>query len=167
MGEFSGGVVDGGQDGGGGDEKQKQQAEGDAPSALDETTGEPPVLLITTVDIGGGRSDRIEVRAGENTLSAARRFCAKHGLPEEVIEPLSRHLIDNLSSLVAKKERDIAKLPKVSAYILPPPFVGEGTVSARVRVRNTALVLCRLYCAPTLMADVRLPYCSRCDPPDT
>eukprot|EP00873_Tetraselmis_striata_P024111 jgi/Tetstr1/444375/TSEL_032265.t2 len=80
---------------------EEQPERGAEPSGgtLNETTGEPPVLLITTVDIGEGRSDRIEVRAGENTTDAARRFCAKHGLPDAVVEPLSRHLIDNLSSL--------------------------------------------------------------------
>lgn len=68
-------------------------------SAEIDLGAEAPVILITTVDIGEGRSGQIEVRAGENTTQVAKRFCLEHGLPEQVVVPLSKHLLDNLSNL--------------------------------------------------------------------
>ncbi|KAG2497694.1 hypothetical protein HYH03_004431 [Edaphochlamys debaryana] len=63
----------------------------------------PRVLLVTTVDIGGGLSERIEVRAGEDPIDVARLFCAKHGLPEAIIGPLAAHLDDNMKKAVSQQ----------------------------------------------------------------
>eukprot|EP00951_Prasinocladus_malaysianus_P037326 scaffold400103_cov35-Prasinocladus_malaysianus.AAC.1 len=69
----------------GGSEAPHQQKHQDLSLSHGQQTeeDEAPIILITTVDIGGGRSDRIQVRAGENTLDVARRFCESHSLPEE------------------------------------------------------------------------------------
>ena len=40
------------------------------------------VLLVTTVDIGDGKSGRIEIREGDVPEDAAREFCRTYGLPE-------------------------------------------------------------------------------------
>lgn len=58
--------------------------------------GEPRVLLVTTVDIGGGASERIEVRHGEHAEDVARAFCGRHGLPDAIVGPLAAHLEENL-----------------------------------------------------------------------
>ncbi len=60
-----------------------------------------PVLLVTTVDIGGGRSDRIEVRRGDDPSDVARAFCTRHGLPPAIVAPLTGHLEDNLRKAAA------------------------------------------------------------------
>ena len=57
---------------------------------------EQPTVLVTTVDIGGGKSDKIEIRRGDDPADLARAFCERHGLPEGVLAPLTEHLLDNL-----------------------------------------------------------------------
>ena len=69
-----------------------------APAPIPQPEPElPPVILITTVDIGGGKSDAIELRKGGDPTSAARVFCEKHNLPSHIIAPLTQHILDNLS----------------------------------------------------------------------
>ncbi|KAG2439667.1 hypothetical protein HYH02_010549 [Chlamydomonas schloesseri] len=58
--------------------------------------GAARVLLVTTVDIGGGASERIEVRQGEAAEDVARAFCSRHGLPDAIVGPLAAHLEENL-----------------------------------------------------------------------
>lgn len=62
------------------------------------------MVLITTVDIGGGRSGKIEVRKGDEPQDAARAFCKMHGLPDSVVGPLTDHLLDHLRKAVKKDE---------------------------------------------------------------
>lgn len=62
-----------------------------------------PLLLVTTVDIGEGRSDRIEVRLGDVPMDVAREFVIKHGLPPAIIPRLAVHLEDNLAKVAAQK----------------------------------------------------------------
>ena len=59
-------------------------------------TNEKPTILVTTVDIGGGRSDTIAIRRGDDPADLARAFCELHSLPEGVLGPLTEHLLDNL-----------------------------------------------------------------------
>ncbi len=54
------------------------------------------VLLITTVDIGGGQSEKIELRQGESPLDVARAFCQAHGISASVVAPLAEHITQNL-----------------------------------------------------------------------
>ncbi len=54
------------------------------------------MILITTVDIGNGKSDRIELKQGDDPSDAARAFCLQHGIPETVVGPLTDHILDNL-----------------------------------------------------------------------
>ncbi|KAI8463811.1 MAG: hypothetical protein J3K34DRAFT_135272 [Monoraphidium minutum] len=72
-------------------------------ASLDEE-GAPeaaPLILITTVDIGEGRSDRIEVRYGDEPLELAAAFVERHGLPPSIIDALAQHLHDNLADVAA------------------------------------------------------------------
>jgi hypothetical protein len=62
------------------------------------------LILITTVDIGEGNSDKIEVRAGDDPLDLAHAFVNKHALPEAVVEALAQHLHDNLRQAAAAQE---------------------------------------------------------------
>lgn len=80
---------------------RQQQPRLTAPLGLRAGGGQPehddrPTVLVTTVDIGGGRSDRIEIRKGDDPADAARKFCEQHQLPNAVLEPLTQHLLDNL-----------------------------------------------------------------------
>jgi hypothetical protein len=59
---------------------------------------ERPMLLITTVEIGEGRSASIQVREGDDTLLVAAEFCKAHGLPPSVVEPLAMHLQENIDA---------------------------------------------------------------------
>ncbi len=57
---------------------------------------EQPVVLVTTVDIGNGRSDKIEIKRGDDPADLARDFCQRHSLPDGVLGPLTEHLLENL-----------------------------------------------------------------------
>ena len=61
-------------------------------SALDQR----PTLLVTTVEIGDGRSATIELFEGDDPAETAARFCRAHGLPESIVVPLTDHIVDNL-----------------------------------------------------------------------
>lgn len=73
-----------------------------ATESMDESPMQPaaqlptPLILITTVDIGEGKSDQIEVRQGDEPLDLARAFVVKHHLPSTIVEALAHHLHDNL-----------------------------------------------------------------------
>ena len=60
------------------------------------------MLLITTVDIGEGRSDKITVYAGDDTAVVAAAFVAKHGLPTAIQGPLEQHILENLAAQALK-----------------------------------------------------------------
>lgn len=62
-----------------------------------------PLLLVTTVDIGEGKSDRIEVRRGDVPMEVAREFVVKHGLPPAIIPRLAVHLEENLAKVEQKQ----------------------------------------------------------------
>lgn len=71
-------------------QQHQQQLEQEAGSLL------APLLLVTTVDIGDGKADRIEVRQGDVPLEVANAFVSKHGLPTAVVPRLAMHLEENL-----------------------------------------------------------------------
>lgn len=56
-----------------------------------------PVILVTTVDIGGGKSDKIEFRQGDDVEAVAREFIERHRLPPGIMSPLANHILENLS----------------------------------------------------------------------
>lgn len=62
-----------------------------------------PTILVTTVDIGGGRNGVIEIKKGDDPEVLAARFCDMHGLPDTVVGPLTDHLLDNLRKAAATK----------------------------------------------------------------
>jgi len=67
-----------------------------SPYKAGEKVDERPVVLITTVDIGNGKSDKIEIRKGDEPKDAALAFCNRHGLPTNIVGPLTQHILDNL-----------------------------------------------------------------------
>jgi hypothetical protein len=68
----------------------------------------PPLLLVTTVDIGDGQADRIEVRLGDVPLEVASAFVAKHGLPPPVIPRLAMHLEENLLKIEEQRRAGVS-----------------------------------------------------------
>lgn len=54
------------------------------------------VLLVTTVDIGGGATDKIEFCKGDDPTTVANHFVIKHGLPHSIVGPLTNHILENL-----------------------------------------------------------------------
>lgn len=66
---------------------------GSSPGIADASN---PIVLITTVDVGEGRTERIEIRQRDEPAELARAFCHKHGLPPTIVAPLAHHLIENL-----------------------------------------------------------------------
>jgi len=62
-----------------------------------------PLVLLTTVDVGGGRVESVTVSDGDDVEAAAEAFCAEHRLPEAVAAPLAAHLAENL--LAARRAR--------------------------------------------------------------
>ncbi|KAG1654590.1 hypothetical protein FOA52_008737 [Chlamydomonas sp. UWO 241] len=102
-----------------------------------------PTVLLTTVDIGGGRSDQLIVRRGDDPSEVARAFCVRHSLPEAVLGPLTEHLLENLrkasKSLLLKAGSQgpspLSKPPGATdatapATPEPEPFVSSGTAAA-------------------------------------
>jgi hypothetical protein len=75
----------------------------------------PPLLLVTTVDIGEGRSDRIEVRQGDVPLQVAAAFVAKHALPPAVVPRLAMHLEENLLKVEESQRRPGGAEPSAAA----------------------------------------------------
>lgn len=85
------------------------------------------LLLITTVDIGGGASDRIEVHEGDAPEALAADFVARHGLPDGIVPALAAHLEDNI--------RDAAEAAAAAAR----SSAGGGAAAAlRSKVRGHA-----------------------------
>ena len=62
-----------------------------------------PTVLVTTVDIGGGKNGVIEIKKGDDPHECAEKFCETHGLPQAVVGPLSEHLLDNLRKAASNK----------------------------------------------------------------
>lgn len=67
-----------------------------------------PLLLVTTVDIGDGKTDRIEVRLGDVPLEVANAFVAKHSLPTAVVPRLAMHLEENLLKVEAQRRAAVS-----------------------------------------------------------
>lgn len=84
--------------------QEQQQLEQELP------TGDhlAPLLLVTTVDIGDGKADRIEVRQGDVPLEVANAFVSKHGLPTAVVPRLAMHLEENLLKVEAQRRAAVS-----------------------------------------------------------
>lgn len=66
-----------------------------------------PLVLLTTVDVGGGRVESVTVSDGDDVKAAAEAFCEEHSLPAAVVAPLAAHLAENL--LAARRARAAAR----------------------------------------------------------
>ena len=86
-----------------------------------------PTLLVTTVDIGGGRSARVELREGDHPVEAARAFCAAHGLPDSIVAPLAQHIWDNLGAApTAEEEGEDEERGEEQQHAAPQEVCGGG-----------------------------------------
>lgn len=92
--------------------QQQQQLEHD----LDSGDHLAPLLLVTTVDIGDGKADRIEVRQGDVPLEVASAFVTKHGLPTAVVPRLAMHLEENLLKVEAQRRAAVSNWPWSTAW---------------------------------------------------
>eukprot|EP00741_Cyanophora_paradoxa_P008115 tig00001229_g7852.t1 len=75
------------------------------------------VLLVMTVEIGDGRSDSIEVRAGDSPLELAEAFVRAHNLGESIIQPLAAHIEFNLNAVETRTLSEGTKPKSVEALI--------------------------------------------------
>lgn len=89
-------------------ESQQQQLQQQAEHDFQSDGGYPPLLLVTTVDIGEGKTDRIEVRQGDVPLEVAHAFVAKHNLPVAVVPRLAMHLEENLLKVEAQRRAAVS-----------------------------------------------------------
>ncbi|BDA47284.1 hypothetical protein COCOBI_10-1300 [Coccomyxa sp. Obi] len=71
-----------------------------------DTTEDRQLVLVTTVDIGGGRTDQIELYVGDKPEDAAAAFCAKNGLPDCVVQPLTEHIRENYKKAQQEASED-------------------------------------------------------------
>ena len=60
-------------------------------------------FLIMTVDIGGGRSGRIEVCERDSPRDLADSFIRLHKLPGQIVEPLAAHISENVAQVRSEK----------------------------------------------------------------
>jgi hypothetical protein len=68
---------------------------------------EKKILLLTTVDIGDGRSAKIEVREGDDPLVIAAMFCQENGLPDGIVGHLAVHILENLAQAVLEEVQEV------------------------------------------------------------
>ena len=61
-----------------------------------------PVVLITTIDISPGVAEAVELRKNDDPVVVARRFCELHNMPEQICEPLAKHLTEHYEKALVK-----------------------------------------------------------------
>ena len=83
-----------------------------------------PTILMTTVELGPGVSGTITLLEGDDPREAAQRFCLEHGLPANVVEPLTLHILDNLDNLELLDEpEELSQVRYLSSgHIQHPPL---------------------------------------------
>ncbi|EIE23420.1 hypothetical protein COCSUDRAFT_41669 [Coccomyxa subellipsoidea C-169] len=64
------------------------------------------LVLVTTVDIGGGLTDQIELYLGDRPEEIAAAFCKKNGLPDCVVQPLTEHICENYQAAQQEHSQD-------------------------------------------------------------
>lgn len=109
-------------------------------------SSQQPLLLVTTVDIGEGMSDRIEVRKGDDSMEVARAFVVKHSLPQAIIPRLAMHLEDNLAKVEAQKQAlQQVRLVRHGSHaaVRDPMSAGMTWPCTSVRAKQCLPVLCR------------------------
>jgi hypothetical protein len=76
--------------------------------ASPDDVNDDDLLLLMEVVIGEGRSETIEVHAGDRPDALAAAFASKHSLQPEAVSTLSRHIQDQLDALAeAEKEASV------------------------------------------------------------
>eukprot|EP00232_Nephroselmis_pyriformis_P008116 CAMPEP_0182894148 /NCGR_PEP_ID=MMETSP0034_2-20130328/24899_1 /TAXON_ID=156128 /ORGANISM="Nephroselmis pyriformis, Strain CCMP717" /LENGTH=81 /DNA_ID=CAMNT_0025027919 /DNA_START=113 /DNA_END=355 /DNA_ORIENTATION=+ len=70
-----------------------------------EGSSDRRVVLVMTVDIGAGRSGRIEVRDGDSAATCAAKFVDANGLHARFVGPLTTHIQSNLDRIATQPSR--------------------------------------------------------------
>jgi hypothetical protein len=78
---------------------------------------EKKIILLTTVDIGDGRSAKIEVREGEDPLVIAALFCQQNGLPDGIVGHLAVHILENLAQAVLEEVQEVDEVRSFTYYL--------------------------------------------------
>ncbi|GAX82985.1 hypothetical protein CEUSTIGMA_g10412.t1 [Chlamydomonas eustigma] len=101
-----------------------------------------PTVLVTTVDIGGGKSDKIVIKRGDDPADLANAFCQRHKLPDGVLGPLTEHLLDNLRK-ASKSISVVSQVPTVtdsgsaSVSPLPPMHMSESPLKPKMHQNDS------------------------------
>ena len=57
------------------------------------------------MEIEEGRSEKLEVREGDNARELAVAFCVLHGLEQRIVTPLARHIQESAERVTDIQER--------------------------------------------------------------
>lgn len=76
-----------------------QQRNGDEKQ---QPVSQEPIILVTTIDICPGVSKSVELRRHDVPEHVARQFCDEHGLPDNILAPLTSHLQQHLEKAQLK-----------------------------------------------------------------
>lgn len=101
-----------------------------AQDAIQERVSDGDLLLFMEVVIGQGRSETIEVHAGDRPDTLAASFAAKHSLQPEAVPTLSRHIQDQLDALAAAEKEAESVLSEAGDDINNLASNSKGTTAA-------------------------------------
>jgi hypothetical protein len=73
-----------------------------------------------SVDIGNGEQDTITVHDNDSFLELSTDFVEKHRLPQNVIEPLAKHIRDNAEP-VMQEPKEVSPVKKTPTKLKPDP----------------------------------------------
>ncbi len=59
-------------------------------------------ILVMTIDLGDGLSDRLDVYEHDDPKILARNFCNKHNLTNEAVELLQQNIKNNTYAVLAE-----------------------------------------------------------------
>ena len=76
-----------------------------------------PIVCVITIDLDGGVSDTLEIRADDAPPALAALFIAKHGLEPEMQGPLADHVQQHMQLGMAK----LAAALRATTPVAPPP----------------------------------------------
>jgi hypothetical protein len=63
-------------------------------------------ILVISVDIGDNRSGEIHIYEFDVPGKSAKDFCTEYGLPENVQEILTAHIVENIDVLIKEEKTE-------------------------------------------------------------